>query len=123
MTPLWWHARERLQLWLPRLVLSPSVALCFAVCLWLHFFTAYLSFSDSRLLPSYGWVGFENYISSGSMRSWEKIAEQSLDFCRALCRHCHCFGPGFGHLPGSKNSGLRGFCAQFISIPWRSALS
>ncbi len=70
-------ARERLQLWLPRLVLSPSVALVLLFVYGFIVFTLYLSFSDSRLLPSYGWVGFENYDKLWSLRTW-KISLNNL---------------------------------------------
>ncbi len=51
----------RLQAWLPRLVLAPSaaVSLCFVYgfMLW----TLVLSLSNSRMLPSYDFVGFAQY--------------------------------------------------------------
>lgn len=63
--------RERLQVWLPKVVLSPSVALVFLFVYGFIIFTLYLSFSDSRILPSYGWVGFENYEKLWKLRLWK----------------------------------------------------
>ena len=63
--------RERLQVWLPKMVLSPSVALVFLFVYGFIIFTLYLSFSDSRILPSYGWVGFENYEKLWKLRLWK----------------------------------------------------
>ena len=75
--------RERLQLWLPRLVLSPSVALVFLFVYGFIIFTLYLSFSDSRILPSYGWVGFENYSDLWKLRLW-KVSLNNLWVFAAL---------------------------------------
>jgi len=70
-------ARGRLQELLPKLVLAPSFA---AVLLFVYgfiFFTGWLSFTDSRILPSFGWVGFENYVRLFGLRHWT-IAVQNL---------------------------------------------
>ena len=50
--------RTRLQNWLPKLVLSPSLAIMLIFVYGFIAFTIYLSFTDSRMLPSYGWVGW-----------------------------------------------------------------
>ncbi len=62
--------RTRLQEWLPRLVLSPSVAMMFVFVYGFIVFTLYLSFTDSRMLPSYDWVGVENYVRLWGLRAW-----------------------------------------------------
>ncbi len=62
--------RTRLQEWIPKLVLSPSVALIFVFVYGFILFTLYLSFTDSRILPSYGWVGFENYDKLFRLSHW-----------------------------------------------------
>lgn len=72
--------RERLQLWLPKLVLSPSVALVFLFVYGFILFTLYLSFSDSRILPSYSWVGFENYEKLWRLSHWKKSLTNLLVF-------------------------------------------
>jgi len=61
---------ERLQQWLPRLVLAPSFLLVLVFVYGFILYTGYLSFTDSRMLPSYGWVGFENYSKLFSLRHW-----------------------------------------------------
>ncbi|MEO0386469.1 MAG: sugar ABC transporter permease [Pseudomonadota bacterium] len=63
--------RTRLQTWLPKLVLSPSLALMLVFVYGFIAFTVYLSFTDSRMLPSYGWVGFENYDKLWRLSHWE----------------------------------------------------
>jgi glucose/mannose transport system permease protein len=63
--------RTRLQVWLPKLVLSPSLAMALVFVYGFILFTVYLSFTDSRILPSFGWVGFENYSKLFRLRHWE----------------------------------------------------
>ncbi|MDE0522076.1 MAG: sugar ABC transporter permease [Boseongicola sp.] len=63
--------RTRLQIWLPKLVLSPSLAMALVFVYGFILFTVYLSFTDSRILPSFGWVGLENYFKLFRLRHWE----------------------------------------------------
>ncbi|WP_299627945.1 carbohydrate ABC transporter permease [uncultured Tateyamaria sp.] len=69
--------RTRLQNWLPKLVLAPSFAMVLLFVYGFIAFTVYLSFTDSRILPSYGWVGLENYEKLFRLRHW-KIAVSNL---------------------------------------------
>jgi glucose/mannose transport system permease protein len=62
--------RSQLQDFLPRLVLAPSFA---AVVLFVYgfiAFTGYLSFTGSRMLPSFDLVGFDNYARLFGLRHW-----------------------------------------------------
>ncbi len=63
--------RSRLQVWIPKLVLSPSLAMIFVFVYGFILFSVYLSFTDSRLLPSYGWVGLTNYSKLWRLSHWE----------------------------------------------------
>ncbi|NNE81642.1 MAG: sugar ABC transporter permease [Silicimonas sp.] len=63
--------KTRLQVWLPKLVLSPSIAMVLVFVYGFILFTVYLSFTDSRILPSYGWVGWENYSKLFRLSHWE----------------------------------------------------
>ena len=63
--------RTRLQEWLPKIVLAPSLALVLVFVYGFIIFTVYLSFTDSRILPSFGWVGLENYSKLFRLSSWE----------------------------------------------------
>ncbi|SEC16736.1 carbohydrate ABC transporter membrane protein 1, CUT1 family [Nitratireductor aquibiodomus] len=62
--------RNRLQEIIPRLVLSPSMALILIFVYAFILYTFYLSMTDSRMLPSYGFVGFENYEKLWNLRHW-----------------------------------------------------
>ncbi|MCH4562641.1 MULTISPECIES: carbohydrate ABC transporter permease [Halomonas] len=54
-------ARARLQAWLPRLVLSPSIAISLFFVYGFMLWTFILSLTNSRMLPSYDFVGFAQY--------------------------------------------------------------
>ncbi|WP_234463866.1 carbohydrate ABC transporter permease [Paracoccus caeni] len=60
----------RLQDWLPKLVLSPSVAMTLLFVYGFIIFTIYLSFTGSKMLPSYDWVGFDNYRRLFGLSAW-----------------------------------------------------
>ena len=62
--------RTRLPHWLPKLVLSPSLAMVLVFVYGFILFTVYLSFTDSRILPSYGLVGWENYSKLFRLSHW-----------------------------------------------------
>lgn len=62
--------KDLLQRWMPKLVLAPSFLLVVLFVYGFILFTGYLSMTDSKMLPSYGWVGFENYQRLFGLRHW-----------------------------------------------------
>lgn len=56
---------------LPKLVLAPSILLVAIFVYGFIAFTVYLSFTDSRILPSFGWVGWQNYTNLFRIRAWD----------------------------------------------------
>lgn len=64
----------RLRTLLPKAVLSPSVALVVFFVYGFILFTFALSFTDSKIFPSYGWVGADNYARLFSLRHWKTAA-------------------------------------------------
>ena len=62
--------KTKLQHWIPKVVLSPSLAMVLIFVYGFIIFTIYLSFTDSRILPSYGWVGLENYSKLWRLSHW-----------------------------------------------------
>lgn len=62
--------RTRLQDWIPKLVLSPSLAAMLVFVYGFIAFTVYLSFSNSRMLPSYDLIGLENYVRLWKLSAW-----------------------------------------------------
>jgi glucose/mannose transport system permease protein len=65
---------------MPRIVLAPSflitVVFVYGFILW----TGYLSFTASRMMPSYKWVGFKQYIKLWSLPNWYKALENLVIF-------------------------------------------
>ena len=63
-----WHiSRDDLT---ARFVLLPTVILTFVFVYAFILFTVYISFTDSRLMPSYGWVGLQNYVKMFKLSHW-----------------------------------------------------
>jgi glucose/mannose transport system permease protein len=62
--------RTRLQDWLPKLVLAPSFAVTILFVYGFIGFTALLSFTGSKMLPSFKWVGWENYEKLWALPAW-----------------------------------------------------
>lgn len=62
--------RTRLQNWIPKLVLSPSLAVMFAFVYGFILYTVYLSFTNSRMLPKYDLIGLENYQKLWGLSAW-----------------------------------------------------
>ena len=71
--------RTRLQIWIPKLVLSPSLAMVLVFVYGFIAFTVYVSFTDSRILPfvgkdgqpTYDLIGLSNYQKLFSLSHWE----------------------------------------------------
>jgi glucose/mannose transport system permease protein len=63
-------SRAQLQAWLPRIVLAPSFAVIVLFVYGFIIFTAYLSFTDSKMLPSFGFVGDLNYERLWKLPHW-----------------------------------------------------
>ena len=62
--------RTRLQDWLPKLVLAPSFAVTLLFVYGFIAFTVVLSFTGSKMLPRYDFVGFENYAKLFALQHW-----------------------------------------------------
>ena len=75
--------RTRLQNLIPKLVLSPSLALILVFVYGFIIFSVYLSFTGSRILPVYDWVGLENYEKLFRLRHWS-IAIKNLGIFAGL---------------------------------------
>lgn len=74
-TSLW----EKLKRWVPIFVIAPSIAASFIYVFVFAGWTLYISLSDSTLLPSYNFLGFENYVNLWSNRRWG-VAYSNLFF-------------------------------------------
>jgi glucose/mannose transport system permease protein len=77
---------------LPKLVLSPSVAVVLIFVYGFILFTVYLSFTDSRILPSFGWVGWQNYERLFSLRNWNTALTNLAIFASLYILICCALG-------------------------------
>ncbi|MCH8532284.1 MAG: sugar ABC transporter permease [Saccharospirillum sp.] len=62
--------RKGLDYWLPKLVLSPTIAITVIFIYGFVIWTAVLSFTRSRILPQYEFVGFEQYVRLFANDRW-----------------------------------------------------
>ncbi|MBC2774584.1 sugar ABC transporter permease [Rhizobium sp. AQ_MP] len=62
--------RTRIQDWLPKVVLAPSFAVTLLFVYGFILFTIFLSFTGSKMLPIYNFVGFTNYSRLWAQENW-----------------------------------------------------
>lgn len=62
--------RSRLQDWLPRLVLSPSVAAMLVFVYGFIAFSGVISLTGSKMLPNFTFVGLDNYVRLFGLSAW-----------------------------------------------------
>eukprot|EP01032_Pedospumella_encystans_P035445 gene35445-40092_t len=62
--------RTRIQDWLPKVVLAPSFAVTLLFVYGFILFTIFLSFTGSKMLPLYNFVGFANYSRLWAQENW-----------------------------------------------------
>lgn len=110
--------RTRLQEWVPKLVLSPSLAAMLIFVYGFIAFTIYLSFSDSKMLPSYDLVGFENYTKLWNLSAWWTAVVNLMVFATLYISICTVIGLTLAILLDQKIRG-EGFLRRSISTPWR----
>ena len=108
--------KTRLQNWIPKLVLSPSLAVILVFVYGFILFSVYLSFTDSRLLPTYGWVGLENYSKLWRLSHWEISLTNMGIFALLYITDLHRNRPDAGDLSGSENPWRR-LVAPPLSLP------
>ena len=72
--------KQRMQDFVPRLVLSPSFLLILFFVYGFIVYTGYLSMTDSKMLPSYGWVGFDNYERLWKLPHWKRALKNLAIF-------------------------------------------
>lgn len=66
------NIKQQAQSLLPRLVLSPSLLLVLIFVYGFILYTGYLSLTDSKMLPSYGFVGLANYQKLWALPHWTR---------------------------------------------------
>lgn len=74
---------EKLKTWVPIFVIAPSILASFIYVFVFAGWTFYISLSDSTLLPSYNFLGLDNYESLWANRRWG-VAYSNLFFFSAF---------------------------------------
>jgi len=98
-------ARERLGEFLPRIVLAPSFAAVLVFVYGFIIFTGYLSFTDSKILPSFDFVGWKNYVRLWSLPNWWIALENLAIFASLYIVICTAIGLGLAILLDQKIRG------------------
>jgi len=70
----------RLSAALPKLVLAPSAGLVLLCVYGFILFTLYLSFTTSKMLPVFDWLGFDNYVTLFRLPAWSVALENLAIF-------------------------------------------
>ncbi len=97
--------RAWLQAALPRLVLAPSFALVVIFVYGFIAFTGILSFTDSKILPSFDWVGLANYVKLWKLRHWSTALQNLAIFGGLYIGICTVIGLGLAILLDQKIRG------------------
>jgi glucose/mannose transport system permease protein len=84
--------RTRLQDWLPRLVLAPSFAVTILFVYGFILFTIVLSFTGSKMLPRFTWVGLENYQKLFALQHWHTALANIAVFASLYIVICTAIG-------------------------------
>ena len=95
-------ARNYLQELLPRIVLAPSFAAILIFVYGFILFTGYLSFTDSKMLPSFGLVGLENYTKLWALPHWWRALTNLGIFGSLYIIICSVLGLGLAILLDQK---------------------
>ncbi|ALM51855.1 carbohydrate ABC transporter permease [Halomonas huangheensis] len=88
----------RLQAWLPKLVLAPSVAVSLFFVYGFMIWTFVLSLTNSRMLPSYNFVGFGQYARLMANERWWVAASNLAVFGGLFVMLCLVIGAGLAIL-------------------------
>jgi glucose/mannose transport system permease protein len=82
----------RISAWLPKLVLAPSFAAVLFCVYGFILFTLYLSFTSSKMLPVYEWLGFANYVTLFKLPAWRVALENLAIFGGLYIAFCLAIG-------------------------------
>ena len=84
--------RTRLQDWLPRLVLAPSFAVTLLFVYGFILFTVVLSFTGSKMLPKFDFVGLDNYTRLFALQHWQTALHNIAIFASLYIVICTLIG-------------------------------
>ncbi len=84
--------RSRLQDWLPKLVLAPSFAVTLIFVYGFILFTVILSFTGSKMLPKWDFIGLENYVKLFALQHWHIALKNIAIFATLYIVICTAIG-------------------------------
>ena len=84
--------RTILQDVLPKLVLSPSLAAMLICVYGFIIYTVFLSFTNSKMLPSYDFVGWDNYVRLFNLPAWSTALVNLAIFASLYITICIAIG-------------------------------
>ena len=97
--------RTRLQDFIPKIVLAPSLAAILIFVYGFIIFTGYLSLTDSKMLPSFDFVGLDNYVRLFSLPAWNTALINLVIFAALYIAICTVIGLGLAILLDQKIRG------------------
>jgi len=71
---------DQISKWLPQIVISPTFVIMIVFIYGFVFWNVYLSFTRSRLLPNYEWVGLKAYSVLFSLDRWDVASLNLIKF-------------------------------------------
>ncbi|UJW77478.1 carbohydrate ABC transporter permease [Rhizobium sp. SL42] len=86
------QGRDRLQEFLPKLVLAPSFVVIVIFVYGFIAYTGFLSLTDSKMLPSYNFVGFSNYSKLWALPHWWRSISNLAIFASLYILICSVLG-------------------------------
>lgn len=95
-------SRSRLQDLLPRIVVAPSFLIILIFVYGFIAYTGYLSLTDSKMLPSYNLIGFENYVKLWKLPHWWRAFANLWIFGGLYIVICSVLGLGLAILLDQK---------------------
>ena len=97
--------RTRLQDFIPKIVLAPSLAAILIFVYGFIIFTGYLSMTDSKMLPSFDFVGLDNYVRLFNLPAWNTALINLVIFAALYIAICTVIGLGLAILLDQKIRG------------------
>lgn len=95
-------SRSRLQELLPKLVLAPSFLIVLVFVYGFIAYTGFLSLTDSKMLPSYNFVGLSNYSKLWALPHWWRAISNLAIFASLYIVICSVLGLGLAILLDQK---------------------
>ncbi|RCW23906.1 carbohydrate ABC transporter membrane protein 1 (CUT1 family) [Ciceribacter lividus] len=108
--------RTRLQDWLPKVVLAPSLAVTLVFVYGFILFTIFLSFTGSKMLPLYTFVGLSNYTRLWALENWHIAIVNIAIFASLYIVICTVLGLGLAIFLDQKIRG-EGFLRPIYLYP------